>query len=171
MTSLTAREREIAQRLLVREVTMRGSTDPHTLALGVLSTLNDRFVDWFGHDGTRTMLARALDRARALEPGLEGVRVITEAKGVDLRFEQTNRVAEALDRQEVAVVLASILSLTRRLIGQDLLDRMLTQAFPDLDLPSEIADENESGQSPDPHAATSPTNTQDNHKRDKDGNA
>ena len=117
------------------------------------------------------MLARALDRARALEPGLEGVRVIAEAKGIDLRFEQTNRVAEALDRQEVAVILASILALTRRLIGQDLLDRMLTQAFPDLELPGEIADDNASGQSSDANMASSRANTQDNHKRDKDGNA
>lgn len=147
MNPLSTREQEIARRLLNREATVQSSGNQLELAKGVLTVINRQFEEWFGVEGTRSMLNRALDRVRAAEPGLDGVRITSTPEGTELHVPRSAGVEETLDREEVAAVIASIFALTTRLIGQPLLDRMLNQAFPDLELPSSGTDK--------PHEASS----------------
>ena len=127
MNPLSIREREIAQRLLAREMSNgTTATSFEEAAKRVLHALQERFVDWFGNEGTRVMLVRAVAVARSRSSHLEHWQVDFENGGIALRALGSGPDTRVLDSESAIVLVGSVLSLTTRLIGSELVDRLIT---------------------------------------------
>jgi hypothetical protein len=126
-------ERALAQHVLSSE--MRGRERPEesvAAAERVLGDLHAKFADWFGVDGSSAVLARAVDRARAQDPGLGEV-----TAGAYGEY-HLDGLAERVEARDVAAVhetcvalLAAVFALLARLIGFDLVSRLTLQIWPE----------------------------------------
>jgi hypothetical protein len=96
----------------------------------VLEQLRVQLARWFGADGAHALLARALDRARAEQPALASA--VLESRG---RVRLNSLATSAGDSLEhltasLTLVIASFLTLLTRLIGADMVARVVQQAWP-----------------------------------------
>lgn len=126
----------MARRLLAAETGAHGTPGDAVAATSrVLGQLHEELAIWFGRDGSQAVLARALDRARAGHPAL-----LSDAR---LEFQGEHRrptlsglteLAGTHDPVEVTAALvaliAAVLALLGRLIGADLVARLVQQAWP-----------------------------------------
>lgn len=133
MTTSDSRENEIARRLLAREAAERDAPGgPVAAAERVLTKLHAHLARWLGADGSHAVLARALDRARPGHRALADARI--EPRGERALTGLTTN-APAADVTEVsealAAVIAAVITLLTRLIGADLVARLLQQTWPD----------------------------------------
>jgi hypothetical protein len=123
--------RDLAKRLLAHE-TPQPSDAAQAIAGAeqVLDNLREQLVRWFGVDGAQALLSRALDRARAEQPALAHATI--ESRGrVRLRSlgEATGGSSETLHTALIQVV-TGVLTLLARLIGADMVERVVQQAWP-----------------------------------------
>jgi hypothetical protein len=129
VTATSPADRELARRLLACEAI---ETDtPTDSADRVLRRLHKHLASWFGRDGSHAVLARALDRTRADHPALAdarlelgGERLLTGAHG-QASENNLSDIGAAL----VALV-AAVIGLLTRLIGPDMVMRLVDQVWP-----------------------------------------
>jgi len=130
---------ETARRLLASEATASYTQEAQIAAAErVLGRLQEHLLRWFGPDGFHAVLSRALATARKDHPALSHVRIEprSEARLTELATNaQTYRVAELHDALQA--LLAAMIALLTRLIGDDLVRRLLQEAWPH-DMPNDM---------------------------------
>lgn len=97
----------------------------------VLGRLQEHLLRWFGPDGFHAVLSRALATARKGHPALTHVRIEprSEARLTELAASaHAYRPAELRDALQTLV--AATIALLSRLIGDDLVRRLLQDALP-----------------------------------------
>lgn len=129
--------RDIALRLLVTEGAPHGSSSDAVAEAGarVLERLQHTLARWFGADGARTLLSRALDKARSASPGLEAVKVPSLARDNGLAISpDTFAALRSLSADEAteacASAIAEVVDLLGRLVGDDVAWRLVEHGWP-----------------------------------------
>jgi hypothetical protein len=131
VTPASSPERALAHRLLAREGGAHATPGEAVAASDrLLRQLHAQLARWLGRDGSHAVLARALDRTRADHQSLAGATLDPRGPrllvvGESLRDRDPAEVTEAL-----VVLLTAVLDLLTRLIGAELLSRLLLQAWP-----------------------------------------
>lgn len=128
-----APDHDLARRLLMREA---GGSDETAAMLAaaerVLERLREHLARWFGPDGIDALVNRALSHARRDHPALADVRLVHD--GEQLRMGPTDG-GSARDPVEMAEALAALIAaciaLLERLVGGDMVERLLHQLWPD----------------------------------------
>lgn len=156
MTDALVIDREFARELLVKETRnsedsrnsapREASDSAQSVAAGerVLERLNEQLLRWFGKDGVDALLVRALVRTQREHRVLVGVQrrspaslrltgIVTRA-GQSAQAPSSDEVAEAI----IALV-ATILALIGRLVGDDMTRHLVRQIWPDTKSGSPIA--------------------------------
>jgi hypothetical protein len=123
---------ETARRMLAREATASDTKEDQIAAAErVVGRLQEHLLRWFGPDGFHAVLSRALATARDGHPALRHVRI--EPRG-EARLTELAASAHAYRPGELAdalrALIATTLALLSRLIGDDLVRRLLQQAWP-----------------------------------------
>jgi hypothetical protein len=129
MLPLTARE--TARRLIARE--QSGGTAPVDAAPAeqVVRRLSDDLVEWFGPYATHALFTRALARARAEHPVLAAVRVGAPAKpNVEGLADSARTHGVGATAAAAVGLLAALVELLGRLIGDDLAITLVEQSVP-----------------------------------------
>ena len=130
---------ETARRLLASEATASDTQEAQIAAAErVLGRLQEHLLRWFGPDGFHAVLSRALATARKDHPALAHVRIEprSEARLTELATNaRTYRLAELHDALQA--LLAAMIALLTRLIGDDLVRRLLQEAWPQ-DMPNDM---------------------------------
>jgi hypothetical protein len=126
-------ERELARRLVVREI---GEQDTPTATLAatdrVLRQLDEHLARWFGRDGSRAVLARGLDRARAAHPLLTDATLARSDERLLIALAERARDASPEEvREALMATIAAVIALLTRLIGGDMVARLVRQLEPD----------------------------------------
>lgn len=131
------RPEQLVLEILRREAA--GSVEADALvqaAERVLRTMQVHLARWFGPDGVNAVLTRALARARAQHIVLSSVELTTDGQvSLHLRgssIEGARNLHEAL----VALISAAV-ALLERLIGEDLVIRLLQEMIPGTLRPAE----------------------------------
>ncbi len=153
MTEPIAIDRELARGLLASEATRdcEGRSDFATpsvpgvaeeLANGerVLQRMQEHLMRWFGPDGVDALLMRSLERTRPFYPALAGVtrhakgtlRLGGIADSVNANTQPDTQLTGADVREGIVALIATILALIGRLVGDDMVRHLLRQAWPDL---------------------------------------
>ncbi len=129
--------RDIALRLLAAEGAPHGSSSDMVARAGamVLERLQSTLARWFGADGARALLSRALDKARGASPGLEGVKVPSLARDNGLAISpDTFAALRSLPPDEAteacAAAIAEVVALLGRLVGDDVAARLVEHGWP-----------------------------------------
>jgi hypothetical protein len=122
---------ELARLLLVLETPE--SPDARQAIAGaeqVLEQLRVQLARWFGADGAHALLARALDRARAEQPALASA--VLESHGRVRLSSLAENSGDSLEQltSALTLVVAAVLTLLTRLIGADMVARVVQQAWP-----------------------------------------
>jgi predicted membrane-bound spermidine synthase len=151
LTDRTISDRELAQALL-REMSRHGgahdknsanASDAQAVLVNaelVLQRLQAHLLGWFGPDGLDALLVRALERARISHPILAGVQrpapgtlglanitaAVTGESGLDGKVDSSEVV------EGIVALLAAILALIARLIGDDMMRHLVRQIWPTL---------------------------------------
>jgi hypothetical protein len=123
---------ETARRMLAREATGSDTQEAQIAAAErVLGRLQEHLLRWFGPDGFHAVLSRALATARKAHPALAHVRI--EQRG-EWRLAElaasAHKYHPADFRDALLALVAATLALLSRLIGDDLVRRLLQQAWP-----------------------------------------
>ena len=131
-----AHEREVARRLLTGEADGDASREAVVDAANrVLGQLYEPLTRWMGRDGSLAVLSRSLEQARAGHPPLAAARVLQVDINRPPHLAGVSDPAVGHDAAETRAalvsVLAAIIALLTRLIGADLVLRLLRQAWPD----------------------------------------
>ena len=118
--------------MLARESTA-SETDEAQIAAAerVLGRLQEHLLRWFGPDGFHAVLSRALATARKGHPALAHVRIEprSEARLTELAASAHKyRPAEICDA--LLALVAATIALLSRLIGDDVVQRLLQHAWP-----------------------------------------
>lgn len=136
MASVSPAARLVADRLLSRGRAAveaeGGSRDPLAVAEGVGRQLASTLSRWFGPYGYHALLTRALAEASRSHPSLEAVRVPGPADPTLVGLADaaaTHGMDETM--QGVITILATVVELLGRLIGDDLAMDLMDQAMPD----------------------------------------
>jgi hypothetical protein len=131
---------ETARRMLAREATASDTREAQIAgAERVLAQLQEHLLRWFGPDGFHALLSRALATARKGHPALTHVHIEpgSEAKLTELAAcGHAHGPAEV--RDALLALVAAMLGLLSRLIGDDLVRRLLDHAWPE-ETPNDIA--------------------------------
>ena len=132
MTTLSPYD-ETARRVLAREATASDTKEEQVAAAErVLRRLQEHLLRWFGPDGLDAMHSRALATAREGHPALTHVRIEPRREA---RLTELAASAHAYPPAEVAdaltALIAATLALLSRLIGDDLVRRLVQQAWPE----------------------------------------
>jgi len=131
---------ETAHRMLASETAASDTQEAQIAAAErVLGRLQEHILRWFGPDGFHAVLSRALATARKAHPALAHVRIEprSEARLTELAANaQAYRPAELRDAFQALV--AATIALLSRLIGDDLVRRLLQHAWP-LETPNDTA--------------------------------
>ena len=118
--------------MLAREATASDTQDAQIAAAErVLGRLQEHLLRWFGPDGFHAVLSRALATARKDHPALAHVRIEprSEARLTELAASaHMYRPAEL--RDALLALVAATIALLSRLIGDDLVGRLLQHAWP-----------------------------------------
>ena len=123
---------ETARRLVAREAAAGDSPpDPVATVERAVRRLCDALVEWFGPHGTHALLTRALACARADHPALAAVRVGAPAKPAVEGLAESADAHGVLPATAAAIdLLAAVVELLRRLIGDDLATTLVERSAP-----------------------------------------
>jgi hypothetical protein len=132
VTPTSSPERALARRLLARETGAHATPGEAVAASDrLLRPLHAQLAHWLGQDGSHAVLARALDRTRVGHPSLadatldpRGERLLA-VPADSIRDRDSAEVTEAL-----VALISALLALLTRLIGADLVTRLLQQVWP-----------------------------------------
>ena len=126
-------EQRIAREWLARESVDHGTpVDPAIAGERMLSRLHDHLAGVLGPDGSHAVFARALDRARLDQPLLADVRIPLLAGERIIQAVAPRRPEDQTAITEACIALMTgVLALLTRLIGADMVDRIIEQAWPD----------------------------------------
>ena len=132
MTTLSPYD-EIARRVLAREATASDTQEEQIAAAErALRRLQEHLLRWFGPDGLHALHSRALATAREVHPALTHVRIEPR---LEARLTELAAIAHAYRPGDVGdaltALIAATLALLSRLIGDDLVRRLLQQAWPE----------------------------------------
>jgi hypothetical protein len=116
----TSIERALAEHALAAEESRGDADDPVQAAERVILSLRDRLVLWFGPDGFQALLGRALHRAQAQHPGLGVVRALEGDDHPLYELHESDSIAQPVSREVLT-----------RLVGGDLVSRLVHQIWPD----------------------------------------
>jgi hypothetical protein len=104
----------------------------------VLQHLRTHLARWFGSEGFRALLLRAIDRTRRPFPALarplppfeegEGVGVL----GLDELFDNLKSCSTQETRDATVALIAAVIALLGRLVGEDVAVRLVLQSWPEL---------------------------------------
>jgi hypothetical protein len=122
--------RDLAKRLLAHETPQPpDAAQAIAGAEQVLDNLREQLVRWFGADGAHALLSRALDRARAEQPALAHATI--ESRG-RVRLRSLGEATGSIEALITALtqVVTGVLTLLARLIGADMVARVVQQAWP-----------------------------------------
>ena len=97
----------------------------------MLGRLQERLLRWFGPDGFHAVLSRALATARKDHPALAHVRIEprSEARLTELAA-NAHRYRPAELRDALLSLVAATIALLSRLVGDDLVRRLLQDEWP-----------------------------------------
>lgn len=152
-----------AREILAREIGVEAgrkssgrASDRVAAAERALTRLNEQLVRWFGPDGVDALLLRALDNARKEHPVLSSVQRHEKGKLwlAGIASQSHNSIdgasrAGSVDVETGAAVtalLATLVALIGRLVGNDMTRHLITQIWPDLNTgtaPSSDGSDNE----------------------------
>lgn len=140
MTSLqSSTAREMARQLLARRPA--GGDDPTAIAAalqGVFTRVSENLRRAVGDDGYNALLARALTRAQAEHPALNGIRRVGDADvhldGLVARVDTYGLPAVTAAVESLLAALVDILS---GLVGADMVMNLLDSSSPPRQLPSD----------------------------------
>jgi len=126
-------ERALAEHALAAEEARDAANDPVQAAERVILSLRDRLVLWFGPDGFQALLGRALHRVQGQHPQLSVVRAVEgdDHPLYELRQAQREPAADAANREAVLALIAGMLEVLTKLVGGDLVTRLVHQIWPD----------------------------------------
>lgn len=126
---VTPANRELARWLLAKERGARNDIrTPLEAAQSVAAKLSPGITLLVSSDGYRALLGRALYLARAEHPVLDGVAVGTS----DVYLEASRETDAALDA--LVALVAHLIALLARFIGDDLTGNLVRQRWPDAPL-------------------------------------
>ena len=153
MTDRIVTDRELAEALFAIEVSRLGEESAATGAPGLsvaeialasgdraLQRLQKHLVGWFGPDGVDALLIRALERTRSSYPILTAIqRPVSgtlQLTGIAEAFNAASHGKGTLDTHEVRegimALLAAILALIGRLVGDEMMQHLVRQIWPEL---------------------------------------
>jgi hypothetical protein len=122
-------ERALAERVLACERNRQSaSADEVLVAEEVLRHLRGRLILWFGEDGVRSLVARAISRAELDHPMLADVRSAPHDE------RQLDRLPSAGGPQlhdALVELVGTLFALLGRLLGMDLVSRTIYQIWPE----------------------------------------
>jgi hypothetical protein len=122
-------ERALAERVLACERNRQSaSTDSVLVAEEVLRHLRARLVLWFGEDGVRSLVARAISRAETDHP------ILADVRPAPLDERQLDRLSAAEEREvheALVELVGTLFTLLARLLGMDLVSRTIYQIWPE----------------------------------------
>lgn len=131
MIAPPSRHHETARRLLEQEIAIDPSGGPVPAAERLLRRSFEHLAAWFGFDSIHALVSRSLAHARRGHPPLSHAHI--EFDG-ELRIHGVAALEGAGDSVEVraalAALIASLFSLLERLIGEDMVARLLHQIWP-----------------------------------------
>ncbi len=128
---------ETAMRLLRSEGARESSPSGIVTAAGdrVLQKMQHALIRWFGPQGCRALLVRAIERTRARHPALDAVRVLEPGSDRDVFAPDAFLVLASLPSEAAmsacASVIAEIVTLLGQLVGEDVARRLVDQAWPE----------------------------------------
>ena len=139
MTQPPSRAHDLASRLLRSEGVSDASDSEAIVAAAdhVLRRLQTDLTRWFGSEGFQALLLRALDRARPGHPALAQVILRFDdgspgQHGLDGLFNNVRPCSPKETRDAFVAVIASVIALLGRLVGDDVAIRLVTQGWPEL---------------------------------------
>lgn len=129
---------ETAMRLLRSEGAHESSPPGIVAAAGdrVLQKMQRALARWFGPQGCRALLLRAIERMRAIHPALESVRVAEPGSENEIVVAPDAFAALASLPSEAAMsacasVIAEIVTLLDELVGEDVARRLVDHGWPE----------------------------------------
>jgi len=137
MQSISPASRDLARRLLARELARRKnagtdpSADPVPTAARVCDKLRAVLVTFAGIAGFRSLLTRALTLAAVGHPELKGLRVNPDGSLSGIEDGESGEKTAATQECDVALV-AQLLDLLVTFVGEGLTHQLVSQAWPDL---------------------------------------
>jgi hypothetical protein len=126
-------EWSLAERAFAAEEARVGaSPEPVPVAERVLRRLRDQLVLWFALDGYQALLARAVHRTQASYPVVAGVRAQPQdGRHLDDIRDRAQEHDPAALREALLALLAALFAILTRLVGEDLVTRLIHQIWPD----------------------------------------
>jgi hypothetical protein len=124
-------ERALAEHALTVEEGRSTTGEPVHAAERVILSLRDRLMLWFGPDGFQALLGRALHRAQAQHPSLGVVRALEGDDHPLYELHQREVAAEPVSREALLDLITTMLEVLTRLVGADLVKRLVHQIWPD----------------------------------------
>jgi hypothetical protein len=127
----SAAARDIADRVLARGGAAASTDDSADAAEQTFAWVHARLSRWFGAYGAKALITRALVRAQEMHPALSSVTVsTTEAAPLTGFAASIRNHGEASVTAGIADVLAALVDLIGRLIGEDLAMSLFEQNRP-----------------------------------------
>jgi hypothetical protein len=118
--------------MLAREATASDSREAQIAAADrVLGRLHEHLVRWFGPDGFHAVLSRALVTARKEHPALAHVRIEPRSEAFLTELAASAHAYRPAElRAALLALVGATIALLSRLIGDDLVRRLLQHAWP-----------------------------------------
>jgi hypothetical protein len=121
----------LAEHALAAEEARSAVREPVLAAERVILSLRDRLVLWFGPDGFQALLGRALHRAQVQHPVLGVVRALEGDDHPLYELQQSESHAGPASRDAVLALIVAMFEVLTRLVGGDLVTRLVHQIWPD----------------------------------------
>jgi hypothetical protein len=121
--------RQLARRLLAREVAQVSDGEPEKVGAALTRTflrVSENLRDSLGDDGWGALLVRALTLAKPQNPALDDLRLLNEG-GIhpDAMLASVEAHGVAAVTAAVEALLAALIDILRRLIGEDMTTRII----------------------------------------------
>ena len=138
MSGIPSLERTLAEQVLACEQARHASAAGLMVAgEEALRLLRARLVLWFGEDGVHALVARAINRASVNYPMLADVRPTPlDGRQLDRLGEVTAAGGSEPVRDALVELLGTMFVLLSRLLGIDLVSRLVSQIWPESVTPS-----------------------------------
>ena len=126
-------ERTLAELVLACERARHaGAADSLVAGEEALRLLSERLILWFGEDGVRALMARAINRASVNYPVLADVRPAPlDGRQLDRLGDGDGADASESLREALVELLRNLFVLLSRLLGIDLVSRLVSQVWPE----------------------------------------
>jgi hypothetical protein len=130
---MTSSEWTLAERAFAAEEARVGtSPDPVETGEQVLQRLREQLALWFAVDGYQALLARAAHRTQASYPVVGDVRALArDGRHLDDIRDRARGQDPAAIREALVALLATLFAILTRLVGEDLVTRLIHQIWPD----------------------------------------